>query len=264
MRVVRLLTTAVSRDFTLNAFFTGGYRDADSYEGQFREAFSDVAFGDRLRERYVPEADHLVTQPAHHPGGCRVLMFHDPESCERPARGDAQRVAHDRRERHPRRDWHARGHRPHRSVMFPTPPTARILLAVLLAAAPLRAQPQPASDDVLALHLRKFSWMIQRDSARLADLLAPDARFVHSNGLVQDRARILGDLQSGRLEYFEIVPSDTGVRHYPNGTAVVHGRMRVRGAIDGTGYTTDLLYTEVYLREGRGWRLVTRHASRAP
>lgn len=63
--VARLLTTAVSRGCILNAFFTGGYRDAYSYEGQFREAFSDVAFGDCLRERYVPEADHLVTQPAH-------------------------------------------------------------------------------------------------------------------------------------------------------------------------------------------------------
>lgn len=139
----------------------------------------------------------------------------------------------------------------------------RWIPAVALAAMPLGAQAPARGADVLALHLHKFEWMIQRDSARLAGLLAPDVRFVHSNGLVQTREDILADFRTKHLEYFEIVPRDTTVRIYPNGTAIVQGRMRVRGAIDGTGYETDLRYTEVYIRRGRRWLLVTRHASRA-
>lgn len=140
----------------------------------------------------------------------------------------------------------------------------RWIPALALMTAAHQAQPPARGADVLALHLRKFEWMIQRDSARMAGVLAPDVRFVHSNGLVQTRADILADFRTGHLEYFEIVPRDTSVRTYANGTAIVQGRMKVRGAIDGTAYETDLRYTEVYIRHGRRWLLVTRHASRAP
>ncbi len=59
-------------------------------------------------------------------------------------------------------------------------------------------------------------------------------------------------------------PSDSSVRTVGSGTAIVSGRMRVKGAINGTPYETELLYTETWLKTGARRRLVARHASRAP
>ncbi len=141
----------------------------------------------------------------------------------------------------------------------------RWALAVLvLAFSPLQAQPKDAASEVLRLHLQKFEWMVARDSAQLANVLLPDTRFVHSNGLVQSRTEILSDFRTRHLEYFEIAARDTTVRVYQDNTAIVNGRMRVRGAIDGKPYETDLLYTETWVRSRGRWRLAARHASRAP
>lgn len=142
----------------------------------------------------------------------------------------------------------------------------RVVLALALLAGLLEGQPsrRAAGAEVLALHLRKFEWMVANDTVRLMDLLLPDARIIHSNGIVQRREDVLTDARTGRLVYREIVPHDTAVRLYGDHTAIITGRMQVKGAVDGTEYETELLYTETYVRRAGRWRLASRHASRAP
>lgn len=128
----------------------------------------------------------------------------------------------------------------------------------------LGAQGSRDGAHVLARHLQRLEWLVSGDSARLDAALHPDVRVVHSNGLVQHKADILSDIRTKHLEYFVIAPSDSSVRTVGSGTAIVSGRMRVKGAINGTPYKTELLYTETWLKTGARWRLVARHASRAP
>lgn len=68
--VAGLLRPFVRRGGRLLAWFTGGYLEEYSYEGQFRDAFGDVDFGARLTERHLRESDHLITDP----GGQRTLV----------------------------------------------------------------------------------------------------------------------------------------------------------------------------------------------
>jgi pimeloyl-ACP methyl ester carboxylesterase len=47
------------------ALFTSGMFETYNYRGQYAAVFRNVPFGDRLVEHYLPEADHLVTDPTH-------------------------------------------------------------------------------------------------------------------------------------------------------------------------------------------------------
>lgn len=58
------LKSLVSRSVELCCVFTGGQGDHYNYDGQFRECFKRVAFGDHLREIYRPAADHIFTDLA--------------------------------------------------------------------------------------------------------------------------------------------------------------------------------------------------------
>ncbi|MGQ0647943.1 MAG: nuclear transport factor 2 family protein [Gemmatimonadaceae bacterium] len=118
--------------------------------------------------------------------------------------------------------------------------------------------------EVLRLHLEKFQWLIAKDSARVDRLLTDDARFIHSNGVVETKRDVLDDFRTKRIEYFNVSVRDSSVRVYDERMAVVTGKMKVAGALDGKPYETDLLYTEVYVLRNDRWRLVTRHASRLP
>jgi alpha/beta superfamily hydrolase len=61
--VAGLLGAFTARDGRILAWFTGGYAESYFHEGQFRAAFDAVDFGDRLSERYLPAADHIVSGP---------------------------------------------------------------------------------------------------------------------------------------------------------------------------------------------------------
>ena len=56
------LRALMARDVRMHIVFTGGephYR----YRSQYRDSFRDVPFGDRLHVDYLPETNHIITQP---------------------------------------------------------------------------------------------------------------------------------------------------------------------------------------------------------
>ena len=62
--VAARLRTFMARDGHLLAVFAGGPWHYVQYEGQFRDCFADVPFGDRLTVLHEPTADHLFTDLA--------------------------------------------------------------------------------------------------------------------------------------------------------------------------------------------------------
>lgn len=53
------LRALVDRGTHIYAIYTGGFRDWYNHRGQFRAAFPDVDFADRLTVDYLPAADHV-------------------------------------------------------------------------------------------------------------------------------------------------------------------------------------------------------------
>lgn len=117
--------------------------------------------------------------------------------------------------------------------------------------------------QVLDLSRRKFDWLIQGNVDSLENLLDERLEYVHSNGWVQTRAEVLGDMKSGKLVYQQVTIKSAAARQYGQ-SAVVTGLGQFEGINSGTPFKLDLRYTEVYVRSGNRWKLVSRHSNRMP
>lgn len=63
-QVARELTAFMRRNVELCVIFSGGLEEYN-HRGQYAASFTDVDFGARLREEYVPEAEHVFTRLDH-------------------------------------------------------------------------------------------------------------------------------------------------------------------------------------------------------
>jgi hypothetical protein len=63
-RVAGELRQFVDRGTQLMVIFSGGLEEYN-HQGQYRASFSDVPFGQSLRELHVPHATHVFTALAH-------------------------------------------------------------------------------------------------------------------------------------------------------------------------------------------------------
>ncbi len=155
-----------------------------------------------------------------------------------------------------------------------------LLLQVLsiAAALPMAAQqraPTPAAavqapsvgshEDVAALvrslELKRLERLVSGDYDALADLLADDLVYTHSNARVDTKESYLAPLRAGTTRYVEYVPSELNVRVYGT-TAVLVGRAQTRALVSGEERRNDLRFTNVWVfRDGR-WRMVAWQSTR--
>lgn len=137
-----------------------------------------------------------------------------------------------------------------------------IIVSLLFAAGP--AFSQSAEElQVLDLSRRKFDWLTKGTTDSLEALLDERVEYIHSNGWVQTRADVLNDMKSGKLVYQRVTIKEASARRYGQ-AAVVTGLGTFEGVNSGTPFKLDLRYTEVYVRSGNRWKLVSRHANRMP
>jgi hypothetical protein len=114
--------------------------------------------------------------------------------------------------------------------------------------------------EVQNISRKKFRWMIEKKLDSL-DLLA-DQRlsYIHSNGWIQSKKEFLEDF-SGKLVYHKIDISELSARVYRK-SAVVTGKGHFTVSLNGNRLEIDLLFSEVYIRSGNKWKLVSRHANK--
>lgn len=124
----------------------------------------------------------------------------------------------------------------------------------------LSVQAQTKDEKALAsLHERKFGWLIHNQADSLSLLLDDQVQYIHSNGWVESKQEVLDDLRTGKLNYQSVLVQEAKVRIYKD-TGVVTGKGVFKVALDGKSIDINLLYTEVYVRHKKLWRLVSRHA----
>jgi hypothetical protein len=139
-----------------------------------------------------------------------------------------------------------------------------IFLLSLLLGLDLSIHAQNANAELEAvrqLHEQKFRWLSEVDTVALGELLAEDAVYVHSNGWRESKEEVLHNIVSGKLTYKEVQVTSSEVRQYGQ-TYIVNGKGIFQVALDGNPLTIQLDYTEVYVKSGEQFLLVSRHACR--
>ncbi len=116
-----------------------------------------------------------------------------------------------------------------------------------------------AEARVLQLHHDKFRWMTMAQLDSLGLVLDDRVRYIHSNGWVESRTEVLENLRSKKLSYQAVTVEEAQARAYEKSVVVV-GKGKFQVALDGKPLEINLLYTEVYVRHKKRWKLVSRHA----
>lgn len=135
--------------------------------------------------------------------------------------------------------------------------------AAIFAMSILHCSQMYASDPLLELHRSKFNWMVEEQLDSLDAVLSNDLKYIHSNGWIETKAEVLGNIRSGHLGYREVMIEEEDVRYYGE-TGIITGRGLFRVALDGDPLEIELLYTEIYHKKDGRWKLVQRHACRPP
>ncbi len=146
-----------------------------------------------------------------------------------------------------------------------------LLLFALFAALPAgQCQHATLADGLKAAVLRADEARLYTTTTgqfdALADLLADDCLYTHSNGQAQTKKEFLAALASGAFRYdslrYEQPPQ---VRLFGGETAVVTGTMRVEAESKAGGKASlHLVVTSIYVAQRGQWRLASYHSCAAP
>lgn len=121
-----------------------------------------------------------------------------------------------------------------------------------------------AAEEVLAADAARTAALIAADRAALDATLADALRYVHGNGLVQDRAAYLDAAVGGAMTYTAITPVQQQVRVLSPQVALLTGSNRVAVLLDGKPLQLDVLYTAVYVQQDGTWKLTAWQSTPAP
>jgi uncharacterized protein (TIGR02246 family) len=147
-------------------------------------------------------------------------------------------------------------------------PSAAWAQADTLATVPdTTVAPSAAAADavttVRALEAARLSALVAGDTGRLAGIIAPDATYVHSNGLVQSRDALFAMLERGEIRYLSVTPENPQYRAY-DGTVIGTGVQNVEVKSGGKSMVMRNRYTVVYATTPDGWRMVAYQSTAMP
>lgn len=132
-----------------------------------------------------------------------------------------------------------------------------------LFASPLLVNAQSSKDQlVLDTEQRRFEAMTARDTTALKNLLHADLYYLHSNAMLENKNQHLASIGTGRLVYQKMKRESVKVRRYGQ-IAITNGVLAVSGLNNGNSFDLKLLYTAVYKREHKTWRLLNWQSTRS-
>lgn len=134
--------------------------------------------------------------------------------------------------------------------------------AMLTFSARLLAQSED-SKRLIALEKKRFELMIHQDTTQLSRMLADSLIFIHSSGVIDNKASLLKDVASGRIVYLFILPEKVTATVEGN-YAWIYGRANVRFKLASMIGTIDqyISFVEVYRLNRYQWQMVLCHNAR--
>ena len=126
--------------------------------------------------------------------------------------------------------------------------------------------PLPESDAekvVLETEKQRFEAQVKKDYAMLDRVLADDLVYNHSNGNTDTKQSYIQSIRDGKSKYDSIESQEQEVRVYGN-TAIINGKCLIKATNNGETINTTLKYTDVYVRKGNQWQMVTWQSLKVP
>jgi ketosteroid isomerase-like protein len=110
-------------------------------------------------------------------------------------------------------------------------------------------------EEILALEEKRCAAMTARDADALAQMLHDELVYTHSSGVVDDKAKYVDAIRSGRTRYHGIRCAEERVRVYGD-TALVNGTAEIEVDVNGQHKSLRLRYLDAWTRTPQGWKFV--------
>ncbi|GBL60817.1 hypothetical protein PCLA_21f0027 [Pseudomonas citronellolis] len=119
--------------------------------------------------------------------------------------------------------------------------------------------------ELLALERERQRVLVEEDHAGLERLFADDLLYVHTTGLVQDKAQYL-DYARHAVRYLAVERGELQVRLFGDGLVLMSGPqcnlLQKRGG--GEPVRAEGFATQLWVKGGEGWRIASFHGTRVP
>jgi hypothetical protein len=138
-----------------------------------------------------------------------------------------------------------------------------LLVLFLLISLPFFSQTKKdkIAHHIIALHQKKFDFMISKQFDSLSLILDADLKYIHSNGWVESKEDLLANLKSDKLVYKQVLVSETKVT-LTNHVAIVGGKGLFSVILENQTLEIPLMYSEIYVKKRGKWLLLHRHANK--
>jgi hypothetical protein len=138
-----------------------------------------------------------------------------------------------------------------------------LLVLFLLISLPFFSQTKKdkIAHHIIALHQKKFDFMISKQFDSLSLILDADLKYIHSNGWVESKEDLLANLKSDKLVYKKVTVSETKVT-LTNHVAIVSGKGLFSVVLENQTLEIPLMYSEIYVKKKGKWLLLHRHANK--
>jgi ketosteroid isomerase-like protein len=138
-----------------------------------------------------------------------------------------------------------------------------IALLFVLATLCISAAAQNVEDQIKKLETDRAAAVVKGDTATLDKQTSDDYTLINMNGQVSDKAQMIEGFKSGKNKLSSDEVSDMKVRLYGD-TAIVTGKVAVKGMMGGKDVTGQALFTRVYVKKGGQWQSVALQQTRIP
>ena len=136
----------------------------------------------------------------------------------------------------------------------------RYFFSILLVCFSILASGQKPDSKTLGTAVSDFDKaLVNRDSAILKRLLSDDMSYGHSNGWIQMKKDVIGDLYNGKLTYKAINLKSQNVNMEGN-TAAVRMNTEVDVLMDGKPLQLKLNVLQVWVWKDKHWQLFARQS----
>ncbi|MCG2633799.1 MAG: nuclear transport factor 2 family protein [Gammaproteobacteria bacterium] len=129
-----------------------------------------------------------------------------------------------------------------------------ITLILLSALATTAVNADPA-EEVKATDQRRVTALLTADSETLDQLLAPELRYTHANGMVDSKASYMASFIGRKVIHKQVTTDDVEVIAY-GPVAVATGSSHVVVEYKGRDLDLNIRFTSVYRKQGNRWQLV--------
>lgn len=120
-----------------------------------------------------------------------------------------------------------------------------------------------ADDEIRAADLKWAAAVKSGDTAALESMYTPGLIYAHATGAVEDKAKYIERLKSGKQRYSSVQIESTKIVPYGD-AAVSHSVVRTIGVNDNGPFNDHVMMMHVWVKQGGAWRLAAHQTTKIP